>query len=357
MFYFETVSEPSLRFLSFCFLSWYTTDKESLTYVKKMNLFKQYLLTQPFISTFVFLKSCNYINEMIRKHYLAKKYAKQWITYFICKKPFINSTDLELNPFNDRKLYVDYIDYEEKKRYRFSVNEFIKMVRINLEHCYIYDLVPEPMPIKNPYNNKIFTTEELLRFNVSFYQMPLVWHLFVDSGFNISKMKDKHYQYLSTICIPSFIDQLEEDDIVFYIEDIFGFYSITTYCKKCIQDKKHLRHKIVRDTLIQWIQTIKFSLDNVRSDNLKGMLNLLSLYDVECPIHNKKLEILKKRRLQNLDSQIVKNIDINYTGYLDLSKPFEFTMGTYTKEDQSRYKDKRREKNRLKKKYKSKTIE
>jgi len=357
MFYFETVSEPSLRFLRFCFLTWYTSDKHCFTYQQKMNMFKQHLFRQPFISTYVFIQCYNYINGMIRKHYLAKKYTNQWITYTISKKPFINSTDLELNPFNDRKPYLKYIDYEERKNYRFSVSEFIKMVRSNLEHSYIYDLAPEPLPIKNPYTNKIFTKEELIRFNVSLYKMPLVWHLFVDSGFDISKMKENHYEYLLSICIPSFIDQLEETDIVLYIQDIFEFYSITTYCKKCIEEKKYLRNKIVRETLIQWIKTIKFSTENLRSANLKNMFKLLSLYDAECQIHTKKREILKRRRVGITDGQIVKNIDTNCTVFLDLSKPFEFTMGTYTEEDQREYKDKRREKNRLKKKIKSKTIE
>jgi hypothetical protein len=296
---------------------------------------------------------------------LSKKYSKKWVAYFINKKDPINTSDLELNPIhpNDTKNYINYIDYEQKQHYLFSINDFTNLIHTNLENCYTYDVIPQPQDIKNPYTNKAFTKNELIDLNKQYCantSIPLIWHMFINCCYDLDKFKIKHYEYLLELCIPSFIDKLEDSDIRFYILDILEFLKDEnkSYCQQCVSEKKNFRSKNVRKLLIYWVKTLKSGIDVDK----QVVGEIFKIYKVNCSIHNLIEECISPLHKKKCDvfNKNVKNIDV-FTEeikpfYIDFSYPFEFSMGKYTKEDKRRYKDKRREKMRLKKGRKVKNI-
>jgi hypothetical protein len=303
------------------------------------------------------------LNNISRIYYLSKKYTKKWLSFHINNKQPINTSDLELNSLNlsNFEKYINYIDYKNRQHYLFTVNDFTSLIRTNLENCYTYDVIPEPLNIKNPYTNNIFTKEELTDINCKYSrltQIPLIWHMFINCGYDVTIFRETHYQYLLNLCIPSFVDKLEDIDIIYYLDDMFAFLFCKKYCTDCIRERKYFRDKKIRNVLIYWIHSIKLE----KEIDLSKIDIVLKLYDINCKIHNpiEELPVQKKIKMIGLDNSILVK-DIYDTGehkqlFIDFTYPFVFSIGTYTKEDRRRYKNKLREKNRFKKRQNSKTI-
>jgi hypothetical protein len=235
-----------------------SSSSYNISLIKHNLMFRKFLYNQyRFITCFdIFI---NKVDTNTRIIYLSQKYSNKWLKKYINTKSHINTTDLELNEIdekNESKIYINYIDYKERKRYIFTSNDFKKIVRTNLEHSYMYDIIPEPVSIKNPYTNKEFTKTELRMFNSILLDMPLSWNMYVDCNYNLLDFKYKYYDYLLPLCIPSYVDQLDDDDIIYYLNQIFNHGSID-FCTKCIYSLEHIRTKKVKDILIDWIRYIK----------------------------------------------------------------------------------------------------
>jgi hypothetical protein len=229
---------------------------------------------------------------------------------------------LELNDIdekNEYKLYINYIDYKERKRYIFTQNDFKKIVKTSLEHSYVYDIVPDPIPIKNPYTNKEFTKTELRMFNQVLSDMPLIWNMYVDCNYNLNDFKYKYYDYLLPLCIPSYVDQIDDNDIRYYLNEIFDHVGSIYFCSKCINDLEHIRTKKIKDILIDWISYLKNGTMLLRStiDKLKR------IYGTEYCIHN----IHNIHNFENKGDKFILDID--------LSKPM-FCVGYYNHEKEKR---------------------
>lgn len=355
LFKFENSDDNCLKFVNNYFNSWITTQPTDVTLTQTIILFKSHVMGLSFISTKNLLDILRYLNRVVRVIYLSKKYLKRWKSYYINKKQPINTSDLELNPidFTHIHKYINYIDYEQKQHYLFSINDFTNLIYTNLENCYQYDIVPQPLEMKNPYTNKVFTKNEIVDLSDQYCGLtaiPFIWHMFIDCYYDVELFKTTHYEYLLTRCIPSYIDKLEDLDIRYYLFDIFNFLEINEYCNDCIREKKHFRSKTTRKTLIYWVESLKSGKD---IDDAK-IEPILKLYSKKCKIHN-MIEKCNMPVPRVLVKEIGDKIEIK-PFYIDFSYPLEFSMGTYTKEDKRRYKDKRREKMRLKKSGKVKTI-
>jgi hypothetical protein len=255
-----------------------------------------------------------------------KKYTKKWITYHINKKESINIRDLEFNPINNDHYYINYIDYVERKRYLFSENDFRKIVISCLHNSYEYDIDPDPIPIKNPYTNHILTKTELRMFHNSIRYMPISWMMFVDCGFDLVKLKSKYYINLLDLCIPNYVDKLNDLDIIDYIIDIF-MYLNEPYCNRCLIKKRDIRSTTVRNMLIEWIRYLK--LDMIMSNRL--IVNIKKKYNIQCiycfPQSNEIIEnkfVIQVDITKPLfcvgDSEDVENIENIRTSRMDRNK-------------------------------------
>lgn len=363
LFDYEYSNDNCLQFINQYFEIWSSNADKNISLTRRIIMFKKHILTLSSLSASHLVSILRFLNSIIRVIYLSKKYTKRWMSYHINQKDSVNTCDLELNPIqsNQIKKYINYIDYEQKQHYLFSVDDFTSLIRTNLENCNTYDIEPQPLSIKNPYTNKAFTKNELIDLNKKYCSrtsIPLIWHMFIDNYYDLESFKTNHYDYLLKICIPSFIDKLEDLDIKFYLLDIFLFLENTNYCKDCIREKKNFRSKSVRKLLMYWLETLKLG----KTVEVSKLNEIFKIYNIDCSTHNlieKSLSPLHKKRYEPPKLPI-KDI----TGYDEMSKPFYidftvplvFSMGVYTKQDKRRYKDKRREKMRLKKNRKVKNI-
>lgn len=360
LFDFEYSNDYCLQFINQYFEFWSSAIDSNISLTRRIIMFKKHVLTLSFISASHLVSILRFLNNVIRVVYLSKKYSNRWLSYYINKKDSINTSDLELNSIDPKDInqYINYIDYEQKQHYLFSVTDFTNLIHTNLENCNPYDIEPQPLSIKNPYTNKVFTKNELIEINKKYCSranIPLIWHMFINNYYDIDNFKTTHYDYLLNICIPSFIDKLEESDIRFYLLDIFQFLENNNYCKDCISEKKSFRSKSIRKILIYWLETLKLG-KNIDKSKLD---ELFKIYSLDCSIHNlieKCISPVHKKRCD--ESKLVikyidESVDSNEIFYMNFMNPFVFSMGSYTKEDKRKdrrlYKDKRREKMRLKK--------
>jgi hypothetical protein len=288
-------------------------NNRGLPFITKICRFKRNIISNNFINNEIKGLSFKYLDDIIRKVYLKYKYCKLWMFKILCKKPSMNSLDLEFNEINSNSSdIIVYIDSEERKKYLFSQKDFNKLVKTNLEHSYAYDAIPEPLPIRNPYTNKEILKHDLISINRGLKNPPLVWHMFKSCRYDINNFKSIHHGYLLNMCISSFIDGLENDDIIFYLHDMFEFFKIENYCKKCIDEARDIRTKMVRNTLIKWIAALKLAIPFMQED----MFFLIKLYIKPCIIHSPKRKIVTKYKQE---------INIQFTGGpLDPNKLYIF---------------------------------
>jgi hypothetical protein len=316
-------------------------DDEKNEYNKTLSpiiilcMFKKYLNNNSH-SLLISNSLLNYFNEYIDKksryYYLSSKYKNKWLYKYINKKEPTNLYDLELNTINPLKYYINYIDYKERKRYLFTINDFKKIACSSLEHCCSYDIIPDPIAIKNPYTNKEFTSSELDQINKKLYDMPPIWNMFVDSKFNISTLRKKYYYHLIPLCIPSYVHQLNDIDIIEYLEDICNEYNIN-YCEQCLlRDHKDVSTQKIKNVVIEWIKCITFNKIMSREiiEQINNTYGLLYCHHNRPFINNKENE-----------KEEEKNIEFN----LDFTKPL-FCIGYKDKNDKKLYIKKQKEKYR-----------
>ena len=119
--------------------------KNELTWDQTQNTFR-------YMNKDVLLINC--IICMLRKRYLARKYACLWK-----QKTFpiqdMNDTDLCMNTFTKEDTLNLSIN---QKRFRFTSTELVQIFVNALE--YREDIIPYPKYPKNPYTNNIFSIEE-----------------------------------------------------------------------------------------------------------------------------------------------------------------------------------------------------
>jgi hypothetical protein len=294
---------------------WIINNPNIIKNNNKFFLFKDFILKT--------YKNCDklikYIDIQIRYNYLLKKYFKKWITIHINKKRPLNIQDLQFNIIDPKNYYINYIDYIERRRYLFSEYDFKKLVSSYLHNSYEYDIEPDPLPIKNPYTNKVFTKTELRMFNNSVRDMPISWIMFYDCDFDIEKLKLKYYENLLELCIPNYVDKLNDLDIIDYIIDIF-IYSNDLYCGRCILEKKDINTLKVRKALIKWIFFLKLKTDIPQRE----IENIRNIYGKNTCYHNK-----------NISNNILNILNI-FEITLDFSKPL-FCEGYKLKQDRKNY--------------------
>lgn len=269
-----------------------------------------------------------YINHKARYFNLVSKYGRRWLSNYINKKEPTNLYDLELNPINPSKYYINYIDYKERKRYVFTVNDFKKMACSNLEHSCSYDLIPEPMHIKNPYNNKLFTAIELNAINKKLYDMPFIWNMFVECKYRIKTLKQKYHYHLLPLCVPSFVEQLHDIDSIEYIQDICDVCNIN-YCSKClVTERISLRCQEVKNAIIEWVKCTTFNMKMPKKyiDTIKNTYGILHCH------HNRPNNIICNVNNPSSNSSNSSNFVLN----IDLTIPL-FCVGYKDKNERKLY--------------------
>jgi hypothetical protein len=98
------------------------------------------------------------------------------------------TTDLGLNPINLSGPNVMQI-YQGNARYAFIIQDLVNIIETSLANS--QNFFADPLPIKNPYNNVKFSIATL--YNIYYfiksraYIMPLLFHLYFLSNFNLTQ--------------------------------------------------------------------------------------------------------------------------------------------------------------------------
>ncbi len=228
-----------------------------------------------------------YLENCIRRYYLENKYLTLWNLKHLHRRKPINLYDLQFDPIdvNDSTL-IHYIHYKNRNKYIFTQKDFKQIITNSLFHSYLYDCLPDPIPIKNPYDNTLLTRNELLFIDKQLIDPPLVWVLYKESGFHIETFKVQFQYYLQKNCISSFLSTLENEDFEFYLDDIMEYFKVdrSEYCIKCLSTPSLYRKHSVLDGLYLWFCHLRFG----KKFTSKDLERLLKLFKKPCSLHKKK---------------------------------------------------------------------
>ncbi len=234
-----------------------------------------------------------YENRLSRMSMLEQKYFTKWKMYNMLCKPSINNYDLQFNSINQNdKTNIYYIDLENKKKYLFTQSDFRKLIENYLFHSWVYDYIPDPIPIKNPYDNHIFTKKELENLDNQILNPPIIWTLYKDSEYCVDTLKINYNYYLLKNCLNSYISNLENDDIYYYLEDIllYSQYYNDEICKECLDNESLYRLNPVKQGIYKWVKSLKFQTKFTHND----YLSLKNIFRKPCKIHDRVKRCLRK---------------------------------------------------------------
>lgn len=128
---------------------------------------------------------------------------------FVCKVKMSTlqiTTDLGLNPINLSGANVMQI-YQGNARYAFIIQDLVNIIETSLSNSQNFFAVP--LPIKNPYNNVKFSIATL--YNIYYfiksraYIMPLLFHLYFLSNFNLTQFALNNESVIRDISIKQYV--------------------------------------------------------------------------------------------------------------------------------------------------------
>lgn len=225
-----------------------------------------------------------YLDVFIRKYCLAKKYYNQWQKFLIFNKPAKNQYDLEFNSISkETPNVIKIIDHRNRSLYLFTQRDMYKLIEANLFNSYVYDSIPNPLFLKNPYNNTRISKRNLIAIDRQLQKPPIVWELYKKSNYNIHLFRITNYNYLDKECISSYLGGLSDEDIEFYVMDILEVHKIrpNSYCIECLKNPSIYRTKKMLKVLTNWLRFLKFNTDFETSD----LKTILIAIKKECTIH------------------------------------------------------------------------
>jgi len=233
----------------------------------------------------------------IQRKYLALLRFKS-IVQFKVKKHLDNPIDLHFNNLDlmDDKYKITLINNNVK--YQFSIFDLIKI--INTALSYEYRFFPDPVTIKNPWDNNVFTINNL--YNIYFFikkidniNMSILFFRFFQSNFCI-----KHFLDNNQLIIKNFIinncRNMQDDKKKIYIRNMLNIFnqSITSsnnsdriYVDKLFPDKKLIH--IFEDYLKMYLLS-KYSYESdIRIKNRINLHKRLKLFKKKQPIFGRKI--------------------------------------------------------------------
>ena len=255
---------------------------------------------QPFIEIF----------NITQKKYLALLKFKS-IVHFKLKKQLHDRIDLQ---FNDLDLMNDTSKItliNKNVKYQFSIFDLIKIINTSLS--YDYRFFPEPATIKNPWDNSVFTVNNL--YNIYFFikkvddiHMPILLLRFFQSNFSL-----KHFLDNNQLIIKNFIinncKNLQDNKKNYYIRTMLNSYntsiSLTDYDEiqvdKLYPDKKLIH---VFDEYLKMYLTSIYSYEaDIRIKYRIKLNKRLKLFKQSQPSFGRKIichDIIKLYYISNL---------------------------------------------------------
>jgi hypothetical protein len=161
----------------------------------------------------IFSNAKNVYNKFSRLAYLFKLKKAKHSTF---------DTDLTLFPLDELTDKCKLTIYDEASRiiYNFRISDIINIINNNLSEAPYFFV--EPIPIKNPQTNIIFTYAALcniyFKLRESSYVMPLLFKLFFLSDFNLEIFTRKYESIIRDHAIVKFSKNMTSESKVEYIK-------------------------------------------------------------------------------------------------------------------------------------------
>jgi len=137
------------------------------------------------------------------------------------KSKLIVENDLSLNPIIENEKFIITI-LQEKKKYLFHIREILKIINSSIGHSeYFFSTA---IPVKNPYNNSIFTKSNLyniyffMKFNNHYFSE--LFHSFFLCNFDLSDFINKNQYLLRNLAIHDYYKNSSEFDLLIDIEEM-----------------------------------------------------------------------------------------------------------------------------------------
>ena len=247
----------------------------------------------------IFSKAQYYYNNL-------KKLAKQ---IKFNKMTINNNFDLSLYPIHDTKHILKFMLIENSVKYEFKLGDLICIINNSLldkiEHFY-----SDPKPIRNPYTNIEFSKHNL--YNIYFaiknstFIMPVLFHLFLLSDFDIITFNNNNESILRDMLIKKYINTCSERVLIKEMRKMFNDGKIIGRTNK--NNIESIHEEISNNQLIQIFKPFVelylyalFTLNFNKKLNTKHMLyKKLTGFFIENPKFGRKYICTKKNKNKEL---------------------------------------------------------
>ena len=143
-------------------------------------------------------------------------------------KPTPCLVDMCLTPFDQLSpsILINVYDDSAHTMYTFRISDLINIINISLIHS--PDFFANPQYIKNPYTNIPFTKAQLyhiyFRIRQSSLLMPLLFHHFFLTKFNLDQFLIKNEAFIREEAIKQFVKNMNPDSKVHYIKQMLFYH-------------------------------------------------------------------------------------------------------------------------------------
>ena len=295
----STVNEKPHNLLFLSHFNKFSLDMHNITN-SDFTKYKYFILKNFLFAPIANVKSRDIFLETfnnIQTKYLALLRFKN-IVHFKVRKHLDDRIDLQFNNLDlmDDKYKITLINNNVK--YQFSIFELIKI--INTALSYHYRFFPEPTNIKNPWDNSIFTHNNL--YNIYFFikniheiHMPVLFYRFFQSNFCTKHFLDNNQLIIKNYIIKN-CKNLSNDKKIYYIRTMLKSYNIRVsssnnsngiYVDKLYPDKKLIH---IFDDYLKMYLSSKYSYESdIRIKNRINLNKRLKLFKNNQPTFGRKI--------------------------------------------------------------------
>jgi hypothetical protein len=162
------------------------------------------------------------------------------------KSKLVVENDLSLNPIRENEKYIIVI-LQGINKYIFHIRDLLQIINSSIGRSeYFFSI---PIPVKNPYNNSIFTKSNLyniyffIKFQTNYFSE--IFHSFFLSNFDLSKFFIKNQSLLRSFAIQDYYKNSSESDLSMDIEEMLEDFNYENQFHEIKIDKDFPNKKLL----------------------------------------------------------------------------------------------------------------
>lgn len=211
------------------------------------------------------------IFEKTQRTYLALARFANIVRYKISKEKI--DFDLRMDPIDIRNKFSILL-YHSGAKYLFTLTDLINIIQTAI--TYSEEIFEKPLFPKNPYNNLPFTKTQLyniyFKVKFTFTVIPIWFHLFYISEFNIDAFKLENEQKLREYYIKNYINNSADSNLIIEVNSMLAMYKRVI---RCIHIHKNFPLKKLVEIFRPYIYLFVMSIDSVDGTEKKRLSKLI----------------------------------------------------------------------------------